>query len=272
MLTLLEVRGQGGTLSLPLGDETLGYDVQDIQGLDPVKASLVSSSFAQQDGAQFQSARRDARNITMTLGLVPDYAIATVRSLRQALYPFFMPKSEVSLRFFMDDDLVVDIQGTVETMESAMFTKEPAVDISIMCWNPDFLESNSITLSGNTTAGTTDTTLEYSGTVESGVEFVLNVNRTMSGFTMYHQTPDGTIRTMDVEASLVSGDIVTISTVSGFRFARLTRAGVESSILYGIPSQSNWMEFLHGTNAFRVYASGAAVPYTMTYTRRYGGL
>ncbi len=272
MLTLLEVRGQGGTLSLPLDDSTLGYDVQDIQGLDPVKASLVSSSFAQRDGAQFQSARRDTRNITLQLGLSPDYAIATVRSLRAALYQFFMPKSDISLRFFVDDDLVVDIAGTVESMESAMFTKEPVVNVSIMCWDPDFLESNEIVVSGSTTSGTTDTTIEYTGTVESGFEFTLNVDRTMSGFTIYYQRPDGTSEQMDVEASLIAGDAFTISTLSGNRYAQLTRSGLQSSMLYAVSPFSTWPEFLPGTNLFRVYASGAAVPYTVTYTRRYGGL
>lgn len=273
MLTLLEVRGQGGTLSLPLDDSTLGYDVQDIQGLDPVKASLVSSSFAQRDGAQFQSARRDARNITMQLGLSPDYAIATVRSLRQALYQYFMPKNEVGLRFFMDEDLVVDILGNVETMETAIFSKEPAVDISIMCWDPDFLESNAIVVSDNTTSGSTNITVEYTGTVESGFEFVLNVNRTMTGgFTIHFQRPDGTDETMDVEVDLVSGDVVTISTLSGNRYAQLTRSGLQSSILYAVSPFATWPEFRPGDNLFRAQASGAAVPYTVTYTRRYGGL
>lgn len=272
MLTLLEVRGQGGTLSLPLIDDTLGYDVQDIQGLDPVRATLVSSNFAQQDGSQFHSARREARNITMKLGLSPDYSLGDVRSLRQGLYPFLMPKTAVNLKFFMDDDLIVNIDGRVESLESAMFSKEPAVDVSIMCYDPDFLESNDIVLSGSTTAGTTDTTVEYTGTVESGIELNLNVNRTMAGFTIYHQAPDGTIRTMDVEYALLNGDVVTINTVSGYKFARLTRGGIQTSILYGIPSQAAWVEFERGTNAFRVYATGATVPYTVTYTRRYGGL
>jgi len=272
MLTLLEVRGQGGILGLPMVDSTLGYDVQDIQGLDPVKATLVSSSFAQQDGAQYQSARREFRNIVLRLGFSPDYALDSVRSLRTRLYPFFMPKTAVSLRFYMDDDLTVDIAGRVESFDSAMFVQEPAVDISILCFDPDFIEPDEVVVSGSTTAGSTVSTLDYTGSVETGIEFQLNVDRTLSEFTIYHQTPDGNIRTMDFQAPLVAGDVLTIITKSGSKSATLTRAGTDSSILYGVSPQSNWLELDTGANGIRVYAEGAAIPYTITYTRRYGGL
>lgn len=272
MLTLLEVRGQGGILGLSLEDPELGYDVQDIQGLDPVKATLVSSSFAQQDGAQYQSARRESRNIILKIGFYPDYGIDSVQSLRTRLYPFFMPKTKVSLRFYMADGLMVDIPGVVESFESAMFTQEPAVDISIMCFDPDFIEPDPVVVAGSTTAGSTVSTLNYTGTVETGIQFQLNVNRTMSEFTIYHQTPGGDIRTMDFAGALVNGDVVTINTLAGNKFAQLTRSGTDSSILYGVSPQSNWLELDTGANGIRVYAEGAAVPYTITYTRRYGGL
>jgi hypothetical protein len=272
MLTLLEVRGQGGTLGLPMVDSTLGYDVQNIEGLDPVKATLVSSSFAQQDGAQYQSARRETRNIVLTLGLYPDYALDDVNSLRKRLYPFFMPKKAVDMRFFMNDGLTVDISGIVESFTSSMFTQDPGVDVSIMCFDPDFLEPTEVALSGTSTSGTTALGINYTGTVESGIEFKLNVNRTMSEFTIYHQLPDGTIRTMDFQAPVISGDVVTINTVPGSKVATLTRGSTLTSILYGISPQSNWLQLEPGANAIRVYAEGASIPYTITYTRRYGGL
>jgi len=272
MLTLVEVRGQGGTLGLPMVDPSLGYDVQDILGLDPVKATLVSSSFAQQDGAQYQSARRETRNIQLTLGLYPDYALDTVSSLRKRLYPFFMPKTAVSLRFFMEDGLVVDIDGRVESFESPKFTQEPTVVVSLLCFNPDFIEPEQVVVEGTTTDDVNTLLIDYVGTVESGIELKLFVDRTMSEFTVYHQLPDGTIKTMDFAAPVVAGDVVTINTVSGSKSAVLTHTGSDSSVLYGISPQSNWLELDTGANAIRVYAEGAAVPYTITYTRRYGGL
>jgi len=272
MLTLLEVRSQAGTLGLPMEDSTLGYDVQNIDGLDPVKATLVSSSFAQQDGAQYQSARRETRNIVLKLGLYPDYALDTVSSLRKRLYPFFMPKRPINMRFFMEDGLTVDISGVVESCDASKFTQEPGVDVSIICFDPDFLEPAPVVITGASTSGTSALVLDYAGTVETGVLFKLNVNRTMSEFTIYHQLPDGSIRTTDFQAPVINGDVVTINTVPGSKVATLTRGGSDSSILYGISPQSNWLQLEPGANGIRVYAVGASVPYTMTYTRRYGGL
>lgn len=272
MLNLVEVRGQAGILSLPLEDSTLGYDIQEIQGLDPVKATLVSSSFAQQDGSQYQSSRRENRNITMKLGLYPDYTTDTVQSLRQRLYPLLMTKKAVSLRFYMDGDMTVDIDGRVESFENAMFSDTPGVDLSIMCFDPDFIDPVPVVLNGSTTSGSTMTAINYVGTVETGIDLRLSINRTLTALTIYHQTPDGTVKTMDIAGSFVSGDILTISTIPGSKSATLTRSGSDSSVLYAVSPQSNWLELDTGANGVRVYASGAAIPYTITYTRRYGGL
>jgi hypothetical protein len=110
MLTKVEVRAsQGGFISLPLDDASSGYIVQSVEGLDPVKATLVSSSFAQQDGSKYQSSRRESRNIKLTLGLEPDWVNDTVRSLRSRLYSTFMPKNAVDMTFLMSDGLEVGI-------------------------------------------------------------------------------------------------------------------------------------------------------------------
>jgi hypothetical protein len=277
MLTKVEVRTkQGDLLSLPLEDDS-GFLVQDIDGLDPVKAVLVSSSFAQLDGEQYHSSRREARNIKLQLGLDPDPATETVRSLRKKLYNFFMPKSEVSFRFYIQEDndeiLEVNIGAIVETCETAMFTNEPAVDISVMCFDPDFVELAPEVISGTTTSGETPMTIEYAGTVETGVELTLNVNRSLAGFTVYHVPPNDGIRTLDfANVPLVAGDVLKITTSTGAKGATLTRAGVTTSVLYGISPQSSWIELMPGTNTIRVYATGADIPLTLQYINKYGGL
>ncbi len=273
MLTKVEVRTiQGALLSLTLEDVSTGLIVEDIQGLDPVKATIVSSTFAQQDGAQYHSSHRDMRNITLKLGLEPDYAITSVKDLRNHLYSFFMPKSEIYLRFYDDSGLTVNITGRVETCDAPLFSKEPQVDISILCFDPDFLDLEPIELTGSSTSTTTETLVTYDGTVDTGVEFVLSIDRTLTEFTFYHRPPDGTLRTMDIAGSFVAGDVVTISTVFGAKKATLTRTGTISSILYAVSPQSNYHELMHGDNYIRIYATGAAIPYAITYTNRYGGL
>lgn len=274
MLTLVEARTiQGTLLSLPLADQSSGITVQNIDGLDPVKATIVSSSFTSLDGAQYQSSRRDIRNITMTLGLnPPDYVATSVSSLRSQLYGFFMPGSVVSLRFYVSDDLYLDIMGRVESFTAPLFSNEPTADLSILCMDPDFVDPNTVSLSGSSVATSAETHVVYSGTTNTGFTFTFDVNRAVSEFTIYCRAPDDTISILDFSASLVADDVVVIDTVRGERSVTLTRAGVVSSLLYGMASQSSWVGLMPGDNYIRVYAVGAAVPYTIDYSNRYGGL
>jgi len=273
MLNLIEVRtSQGGLLGLPLDDISNGIVVEEVDGLDPVKATLVSSGFANLDGEQYQSSRRDSRNITLKLGLEPDYSVESVRDVRKRLYDYFMPKTEVSLRFYMSDGLVVDINGRVESFETPHFTPEPTADISVICFDPDFYDPIPKQMSWNTVATDTETLLSYDGSVETGIQFVLNPNRALSDFSIYHRPPDGTLRILEFISPLSAGDVLTISTVPGAKGATLTHSGQDGSVLYGISPQSNWIELIPGDNYIRVYSDGAAIPYTITYTDKYGGL
>lgn len=276
MLTAVEVRSASGALlTLPLEDVSNGLYIDDIRGLDPVKATIVSSSFAAIDGTQYQSSRRESRNIVLTIGLEPDYATDSVRDLRSRLYEYMMPKSEVSLTFIhdeADDELEVVISGRVESLETALFSEEPAVDISIVCFDPDFVDLTEVLVEGDTVADTTEITIDYDGTVESGFVFELLVDRTLTEFTIYHTPPGKPVRTLDFAANLETGDVLTITTIAGNKSVLLTRTATTSSLLYGMSPQSNWIELEKGANKIRVYALGDPIPYTITYTTRYGGL
>ena len=54
------VNSRGLQLNLPLSDISGGIVVRNIDGLDPTKATLVSSGFANQNGEQYHSSRREA--------------------------------------------------------------------------------------------------------------------------------------------------------------------------------------------------------------------
>lgn len=273
MLTRVEVTTRQGTLlKLPLEDVSNGYIVEEIQGLDPVKATLVSSSFAQIDGEQYHSSRREARNIKIKLGLEPDFVNTSVSSLRNRLYGFLMPKTEVTLRFVHDDGLEVDILARVETFETPLFTKEPEVDVSLMCFSPDFYDPTPVNISGMTTDLTTETLVHYAGSVEAGITFDLSVDRSLNEFTIYHRPPDGSLRSLAFVSPLVAGDALHISTISGTKGAALTREGVVTSMLWGVAPQSDWIEFQPGDNHIRVYATGVGIPFNIQYTTKYGGL
>lgn len=271
MLTQVDVRtSQGSLLSLPLEEATSGFVVQNIDGLGPVKATLVTTSFAGLNGTQYLGSSTEDRNIKFRLGLDPD--VEPVRDVRARLYNFFMPRRSVDLTFRHDDGFTVNISGRIESCEPPLFVKEPVVDISIICFDSDFYDPVPAVLRGSTVSDSTDFTIDYPGTVETGITFNLEVNRPVSAFTIYNTTPEGVLRTMDFSAPLPAGSLLTITTMPGQKTARLRNGTVESSLVYAVSPQSEWIDLQPGVNKLRVYAEGLGIPTVFTYYNRYGGL
>ena len=267
---------QGDLLILNLDQVNENVFIENIEGLDPVKATLVSSTFSTLDGAQFQNSRREPRNIKLTLGLEPDWAVERVKDIRDHLYRFLMPKMKINL-MFLDDTTETgvdtnDISGIVESFESTLFTSEPSVTISIVCYDPDFVSHDVKTVNGNTVSDSSTFTIDYEGTVESGMVFALNLNRSLSELTIKCTSPDGTVRTMDFAYPLLSGDVLEVSTVPGDKRVSLIRSGVKTPILYTMARLSKCIGLWPGLNVFNVYAIGAAIPFTISYYDRFGGL
>jgi hypothetical protein len=248
-----------------------GYQISDVEGLDPVEATLVSTSFPGIDGEQYQAAKRGARDLVIALDLEPN-GVETAKTLRDRLYSYFMPKAPVSLRFRQDDGLEVDIQGIVESCKAKIWTQEPTANISIRCFEPDFIDKRRVELEGMTVSDSTITTIEYPGTVETGTVLTLNVNRSLPAFTIYNRGEDNILRQLDFSYALLAGDQLVLSSLRGAKGITLIRDGVSSSVLYGRSPQSAWIELFEGDNQFRVYAPGDPVPYILEYVVRYGGL
>lgn len=279
MFSKMVVVGDGsvGSLTVQLGDVSNGINIVDITGLDPVKATLTSSNFAGQAGGIFQSSHRETRNIVIKLDIEANPATQTVRSIRKSIYSIFRPETQILLKFYDDESTDVtdgyQIVGIVETCgpPATRFLQTSEVDISVMCFDPDFQDAEPITVSGLTTADATATSIAYDGTTETGMIFTLNVNRSdLSEFQIYYIDGTGATWTMDVAALFQTGDVVTINTTPGSKSANLLRAGVTTSILYAISPQSTWMRLAPGANSIRFSATGAAIPATVTYTKRFG--
>lgn len=275
------VNNKGAELALPLGDVSGGFGVLDIQGIGPVKATLVSSSFANEDGAQYHSSRREPRNILIKLGLSPDQGQQSVKDLRDQLYGFLSPKTEALLKFelydkfstnILEQTLDLQITGRVESLDPDIFSKEPGVTLSVMCFIPDFIDPETAVFNGMTVADLTESVLDYEGSVETGVVFTLFPDRLVNEFTIYHRTPDDKLKVTYFSLPLNAGSELEISSVRGSKHVHMTENGVETSVLYGLSQQSNWLELEPGDNHIRVYAEGAPVPYSIEYTKKYGGL
>lgn len=267
----------GSSLTLPLSDATNGFLIKEIEGLGPVKATLVSSTVANQDGSQYHAGRRENRNIVIKLGLLPDYISMSAHELRAQLYSFFMPKTEVTLDFTITPPSVVyQIKGRIESFEPLIFAKEPTVELSILCFDPAFIEPGEITVNAETISGgnTPTTVISYGGTIEAGILFELPLTRATSRIELFFDPPGVTPSyLMVLNGSYINGDLIRISTIVGNKFVTRTRDGVETSILYDLDPTAEWISFFPGNNLFSARVDGTpAIPYTVKYTKLHGGL
>lgn len=273
MLESVEIiSDQGDSLLLPLYVESDGYLIEDIEGLDPVKANMVSTAFASMDGEVFQASRREKRNPVMTLKLLPDWGNTTVKELRNELYKFLMPKMSSTLRFHMEDGDIFELPVRVESFEAPLFVSEPKAVISMIAFDPDFVALEETVLSANTTSTSAFQTIQYDGTVSTGGIIQVAANRAFNGFTIHNELPSGIMQTLEFSDSIASGDTIKICTIPGIKEATRIRGGNLRSVLNGVSPYSQWIHLEHGLNKFRIFAEGAGVPYTFTYKERQGGL
>jgi len=272
MLSKVEVRPQqGNLLTLLLSNPDNGFIVRGIEGLGPVKAELVSTSYARMDGAQPMSARRGERDILITLGIDPRWGIQTVEELRRALYRFFMPKMYVDLTFFTDT-LNVVINGQIESMDPVLFTEDPEVTISIRCYDPDFIDPTVRTEDGWTGTDADYVTIDYQGSVDTGFVFQIVLADVMSQFTVEQRINGSVVETMEFVGGLFGGNIVDVSTVPGNKFVHVTDAGYRKSALFMMSPYSPWLTLKPGTNEIRIQSDAELQPWSMTWTDRHGGL
>jgi Phage tail protein len=272
MLTMVTVQNiRTGTLLLPLMDSSGGYAVEDIQGLDPVKATFVSSSQAQMDGAQLHNKRREPRNILMKLGLKPDYINNSVASLRSNLYRYLMPKSTIIFSLYSDEVLWGITEAEVESFENNMFTADPEVDISLICYDPDFHAPSPTLIESQTVTGITTQEIEYDGTSETGIKFTLTFPGTGGQIRLYNTRPDLIGNMLDINGVFQANDILTVDTNQGQKAVTITRSGLIIPALYYLASGSSWINLVQGNNLFRAYYSGTPIPFDLEYTEKYGG-
>lgn len=272
MLNKVQVITERGLmLELPLAGSPEGYVVEDIDGLDPSKATLISSVLALMDGEEYQASRGEKRQIIMKLGYAKRHA-DPVAKRRQKLYAYFMPKSKITLRFFMVGMPPVDILGVVEDMDAPMFVKKPLATAYITCHKPDFYTQDPFIFDSETVSTPDSESISYNGTVPSGVKFSMAVDRVLTSFTIHHNFANGLGSSMEIVGAFEAGDLIELETITGEKGAYLTRGGIRRSILYAVSPNSDWTNLYPGENTIRVYSSGAPIPYTIEYREKFGGL
>lgn len=108
------------------------FDIVEVTGLNPVSATINSSSIQDYSGSVFNSAYVGNRNIVISIAYNTYNADA-----RQELNECFIPS--IPIRLYIDDYF---IDGYTESVDYSQFDKKMIIQISIICLYPYFSEKN----------------------------------------------------------------------------------------------------------------------------------
>jgi hypothetical protein len=260
--------------------------IRDVTGLGPVKADINTTQYGTGNGGFYTGGEINTRNIVFKLGFNPDWTVHTVSSLRQLVYGYFMSKQQVRLRFFRDDGPTVEIVGYCETNEPSIFSKDPEMEVSIICPDPDFVAVAQSVVAGvaNEDPDSVDFTLV--GNIDTTGRLVVTTTTTEEpAFTDPDPDYDGTFKIehktlaagsedFTITGSIAEGLSLIIDSAIGNKVAENVIGLEHINLLNSMTADSQWLYLHPGTNKIRVIMDAGAPDkaWTLTYYERFGGL
>lgn len=267
--------------TLPLSDtgrpETDLIQIRNIDGLDPVKASVNTSPYGPVDGAAFTGANIPSRNIVLTLHPNPNWDTWTYENLRRLLYAYFMPKRAVRLVFLSDDMISVEIYGIVESFSNNMFSKDPEVIVSILCPDPYFTALDPTVLTGQSVRpGGATIDVDYNGNIETGITVKVSSVSGLAPTNIGIQIGDPELPYFTVDSSVDATKYFEMSSIRMQKFVE--NVSLDDAVITNllsqvqIPEGSSWPVIQPGVNQFSVITDQGVQDWELTYYERFGGL
>lgn len=253
MITSVDVSGADAPLNLPLWGYEDGFYIKEITGLGPVSAEFSTSSRARFDGLRLQNVRKGVRNIVMTVGLLTGHHTRTVESLRHQLYLSYPVGQEVNLTINREGLQDLHITGVVESVEDAIFSREPEMVVSVVCMNPYYRvgEPNSHQTAYDRNLSK-DLVIDYEGNVPGGIRIWLQVSSLSlkDGFEVEFESDRGLATFYADNGSYYS--VVDLDTRG------LSRKFIMQNqpALHTVWSGASWPELYRGYNSVSVTAGG----------------
>ena len=255
--------------------ETDYIQIRNIDGLDPVKASISTSPRGYIDGVTYTGSDVPARNIVLTIHPNPDWLTWSFESLRRLLYQYFMPKRPVRLVFESDDMGPVEISGVVESVTVNQFSKDPEIQVSVICPDPYFTAVDPTVITGQTIRdGGVTTIVPYGGTVESGVLVKVTYTSGTDPTRIGIQLGDPSLGYFNVVAGVNAALYFEMSSIPLQKFVQNIdmSTGVINNLLSDVEDGSSWIVLQPGDNEFSVVTDQGVQDWELTFYERYGGL
>jgi hypothetical protein len=226
MLSKVRVLNDRGVdQELTFAEPSDGILIKSVGGLGPVNAEIITSKRVNVDGVNYTGKSVGSRNIVFSLGLSAS-GIKTVADVREDLYDYF-PVGELIELHFDTGTKIRQIFGRVESLTPEIFSKDPSIQVSVVCTDPYFLDYPGDHTATIPTDGA-GYPLVYAGKVATGLTIEILVTGTTSGsfgsITFMDVTPGLPDRGFHIEdfdlvsitgQKLGNGDKITIVTTPG---------------------------------------------------------
>lgn len=279
-VTITNKNGEILTINLKDVEPESGLFISEIKGLGPVKASINMTDLATMDGAKYNSARAEKRNIVLSVIYLCDDA-ETARLLTYKYFPLKQPikfQIETTNRF-------AEVTGYIESNEPDIFEEQANAQISIVCDNAyfkdaspggiqilpfsdivslfefEFADDSSPSIEFSAIEIKRENVLTYLGETETGVIIsmyamgpftnpVVYNNKTLEFFKI-----DTTKVASIVGSAIQVGDEIRISTVMNDKYIKFIREGRTYNILNALDKDSDWFTLEPGDNIFSYTAA-----------------
>lgn len=256
-----KIMNSSGDLYILDGQEDR-WQVASIRGLNPPQGQVNLTTIVGLDGAVYNSAKLETREIVITIRITGD-----AEANRLAIYRAFRTK-EWCRFYYANGSVDVWIDGYVQSVECDLFQMAEVAQISIICPQPYFKSVDEVIadISSRTALFTFPFTINetdpipissYDADAEATVE---NKTATPTGV-IIELDFDGAVNKVVIQNtdtaeqitlnhSFIAGDRVTINTNPGEKSVRLARAGVTTSIFSAVELGSVFFQLAAGKNTF----------------------
>lgn len=255
------------------------FNITSIEGLGPVKASVNFTYFASLDGAKFNSAFANPRNIVINFLFVGS---PTIEDTRLESYKYFPLKQRCNITI-ETDTRVVETYGIVESNEPDIFSKKEGCQISIKCPDSYFYSSDVVnkvffgaepmfefpfenpvgerSLIMGDIYNREQRDIFYEGDAEVGVTIMVECTGNVDDLIIYNFVTREIMR-IDKErlrsytgSALKAKDRIEICTVNGNKYIHLLRDGITTNIVNCLNRDAGWFQLRRGDNLFAYTAS-----------------
>lgn len=260
------IQNKAGELYLLDGQESR-WQIASIKGLNPPNGQINMTTIVGLDGAVYNSAKLQTRNIVIKVKLT-----GQVEQNRLDLYRAFRTK-EWCRFYYSNGSVNVWIDGYVESVECDLFDQKETAQISIICPSPYFKSVQEVIadISSRTALFTFPFTINSDDPIPIS-SYDADATATVTNSTA---TPTGVIIEMDfigsvskiviqntdtgehitLNHSFQTDDHVVINTNPGEKSVKLTRNGVTTSIFSAVELGSVFFQLQAGRSEFGYLAN-----------------